>query len=107
MLKRKVSCTFKRKNTLDNQERIYSLSLSPQERPASRATVGPKKYPPMIKRGRVAKLVIARPRAFPAVITPSVVAQCHVTSKNATNTTPAVIANGFESFLAQARLADQ
>jgi len=25
MLKRKVSCTFKRKNTLDNQERIYLL----------------------------------------------------------------------------------
>lgn len=25
MLKRKVSCTFKRKNTLDNQERIYEL----------------------------------------------------------------------------------
>ena len=26
MLKRKVSCTFKRKNALDNQERIYLLS---------------------------------------------------------------------------------
>jgi hypothetical protein len=25
MLKRKVSCTFKRKNTLDNQEGIYPL----------------------------------------------------------------------------------
>jgi hypothetical protein len=28
MLKRKVSCTFKRKNTLEIKERIYPLNIS-------------------------------------------------------------------------------
>ena len=33
MLKRKVSCTFKRKNALDNQERIYPLPPSKRTLP--------------------------------------------------------------------------
>ncbi len=32
MLKRKVSSTFKRKNTLDDQERIYPLSPSDERK---------------------------------------------------------------------------